>query len=149
MQQTADCVGVGLQQKFSFSQFRKIFAKYLIWCCTKFSSNFAKFHEIQKNFVFRKILQCCFAATLCTVGVKEEEEGGRGESGRTALRTLRANAECAYIGFHLYCFPFCHLLILWFDSTLQSSKISPQDGKISTTIAFPSIYVVNYSMISP
>ena len=31
---------------------------------------------------------------------------------RTALRTLRANAECAYIGFHLYCFPFCHLLIL-------------------------------------
>ena len=39
--------------------------------------------------------------------------GGGGGPARTALRTLRANAECAYIGFHLYCFPFCHLLILW------------------------------------
>ena len=57
MQQTADCVGVGLQQKFLFSQFRKIFAKYLISCFTKFFSNFAKFHKIQNNFV--KIL--CFA----------------------------------------------------------------------------------------
>ena len=50
------------------------------------------------------------------VGEKEEEGGGVGGGGgpaRTALRTLRANAECAYIGFHLYCFPFCHLLILW------------------------------------
>ena len=51
------------------------------------------------------------------VGEKEDEggwSGGRGGApARTALRTLRANAECAYIGFHLYCFPFCHLLILW------------------------------------
>ena len=77
MQQTAACVGVGLQQKFSFSQFREIFAKYLILCSTKF---FAKFHEIQNNFV--KI--SCFAKFYNAVsqppyvGVKEEEGGGTG-----------------------------------------------------------------------
>ena len=72
----------------------------------KFSWNFAKFCKIQHNFV--KML--CFAATLCRSG-----GGGRGEKGdweglvRTALPTLRADADCAYIGFHFYCFPFCHL----------------------------------------
>ena len=65
--------------------------------------------SFRQNFVFREILQCCFAATLC----RSEGRGGEGGPARTALRTLRANAECAYIGFHLYCFPFCHLLILW------------------------------------
>ena len=38
--------------------------------------------------------------------------GGRGGPARIAMRTLRANAECAYISFHLYCFRFIHLLIL-------------------------------------
>ena len=62
--------------------------------------------------MFRKILQCVSQPPY--VGMKEEEGGrvGRGLA-RTALRTLCANAECAYIGFHLYCFPFCYLLILW------------------------------------
>ena len=45
------------------------------------------------------------------VGVEEEKgvEWGVGDPARTALLTLRANADCAYIGFNLYCFPFCHL----------------------------------------
>ena len=54
------------------------------------------------------------------VGV-EEEEGGEwgGGPARTALRTLRAEADCAYIGLHFYCFPFCHL---WFcGNDLRSS----------------------------
>ena len=76
MQQTADCVGVGLQQKILFSQFREIFNFV-------FHKIFLEFREIsrnlnQKNFV--KIL--CFAKFYNAVsqppyvGVKEEEGGG-------------------------------------------------------------------------
>ena len=47
---------------------------------------------------------------------------------RTALRTtLRANAECAHIGFHLYCFPFCHLLILCMLVIQASTPAVPAD----------------------
>ena len=60
---------------------------------------------------FEKFLQCCVQPPY--VGVEEEEEGGEsGEWGGlacTTLCTLCADADCAYIGFHLYCFPFCHL----------------------------------------
>ena len=70
--------------------------------------------------MFCKIFQCVSQPPY--VGMKEEEGGrvGRGLA-RTALRTLRANAECAYIGFHLHCFPFCHLLILCVKPTRCSS----------------------------
>ena len=56
--------------------------------------------------------------TADCVGVGSRVAAGRGGGewggpARTALRTHRNNAECAYIGFRLYCFPFCHLLILW------------------------------------
>ena len=44
--------------------------------------------------------------SLCS---RQQSGGEGGGPARTALLTLRANADCAYIGFHLYCFPFCHL----------------------------------------
>ena len=49
------------------------------------------------------------AASQTNVG--EVRWGGEWEGGpaRTALRTLRTDADCAYIVFHLYYFPFCHL----------------------------------------
>ena len=50
--------------------------------------------------------------SLCSRQQSGGGEGGGGVGGGaacTALLTLRANADCAYIGFHLYCFPFCHL----------------------------------------
>ena len=80
------------------------FAKYLISCFAKFSWNFAKFREILNNFFkiscFTKFVQCCFAAALCRSG---GGGGGRGSgergggTARTALCTLRADADCAYI----------------------------------------------------
>ena len=58
--------------------------------------------------MFREFYNAVLQPPFC----KSEGRGGWGPA-RTALRTLRAKAECAYMGFHLYCFPFCHLLILW------------------------------------
>ena len=111
----ADCEGVGLLRNFCFHKFAKI----LILCFVKFSSNFAKlkiilskfretqnfdkiiliFAKFEESFAeyenFAKLQKRSFAATLCRTGVRG------GEAGQYAY--------CTLFGFPLYRFPFCHL----------------------------------------
>ena len=86
VQQTADCVGAGLLRKFSFSII---------------SQNFCVIINFVKISCFAKFEQCCFAATLCRSRGGGVGEWGVGGLACTALRTLPAKADCAYIGVHL------------------------------------------------
>ena len=87
------------------------------------------FYHEKKKFMKRKQKRIykTVVSVWCTVeGGGEWVEGG---PARIPMRTLRANAECAYIGFHLYCFPFCHLLILWWSYNIFFSKSAKRDEK--------------------
>ena len=76
-----------------FLKFREIFLEFCE--ISRISNNFVKI------LCFAKFAQCCFAATLCW-----SRGGGGGGSGGgrrvppCAVRTLPANADCAYIGIH-------------------------------------------------
>ena len=92
-------------------KFRKIQTNVVkILCVAKFSSNFAKCSlKFTKFREFQIILsKCCVSRNLHNavsqqpyVGVEVEEGGSGGGPARIALRTLPANADCAYIGIHL------------------------------------------------
>ena len=91
------------RQNFVFSEifleFRKIFHEFRE--VSRISNNFVKI------LCFAKFAQCCLAATLCR---RRRRRGGSvGVPAHTALRTLPANADWAYIGVHLKYFPFCLL----------------------------------------
>ena len=86
--------------------------------------------------------------TADCVGVWWRRRGGGSGSGgggpaRTALRTLQAVADCAYIGFHLYCFSILSSLILWAlpigtfpDTNFVNCSIEITPGLVTYTVLY-------------